>query len=76
MFEGSGAHELGYANAAVLVALLRMLVRQEVLTQSMAEDVLRDGIDILKPTAMIDSVSRAQRFIESAFGAALKEKMQ
>ena len=71
MFHGNGAHELGYANSAVLVALLRTLVREKVLTERMAEDVLRDGIKILQPTASNDSVARAIKFIETSLFNAL-----
>jgi hypothetical protein len=71
MFHGNGAHELGYANSAVLVALLRALVREKVLTERMAEDVLRDGIKILQPTASNDSIARATKFIETSLFNAL-----
>jgi hypothetical protein len=66
MFHGNGAHELGYANAAVLTALLRTLVREKVLTERMAEDVLRDGIKILQSNVSNDSVARAIKFIETS----------
>lgn len=73
MFQGNGPHELGYANAAVLSALLRTLVREKILTQDMVEDVLRDGIKILQPTSMLDSVARAQNFIKNSLAAAVKK---
>jgi hypothetical protein len=74
MFQGSSAHELGYANAAVLTALLRTLVRQKILTQGMAEDVLCEGIKILEPTKMLDGPGRAQTFIKTSLLAALSAK--
>jgi hypothetical protein len=37
----------------------------------MAEDVLRDGIKILQPTASNDSVARAIKFIETSLFNAL-----
>jgi hypothetical protein len=37
----------------------------------MAEDVLRDGIKILQPTASNDSIARATKFIETSLFNAL-----
>jgi hypothetical protein len=74
MFHGNSAHELGYANSAVLVALLRTLVREKVLTQGMAENVLRDGIKILEPNQSNISVSRAIEFIRTSLAGALTSK--
>ena len=73
MFHGNSAHQLGYANSAVLVALLRTLVRQEVLTERGAEDVVRDGIKLLRPNLTNDSVARAIKFLETSFFDALRK---
>jgi hypothetical protein len=63
----AGAIELGYASAAVLTALIRRLVRENVLTQEMAKDVLRDGIAILQPNWHITSVQGAISLIQTGF---------
>lgn len=70
MFHGNSAHELGYANSAVLVVLLRALVKEKILTERMAEDVVRDGIKILTPAASNHSVASAMKFLQTAFSDA------
>ena len=67
MFVPSGGQELGYANAAVLTALIRTLVREDILTQDMAKNVLSEGINILQPNWHVSSVQGAIELIKSGF---------
>lgn len=71
MFHGQSAHQLGYANSAILVAFLRTLVKENALTERMAEDVCRDAIKILRPGAATLSIAEAIQFIEDSFFDAL-----
>jgi hypothetical protein len=67
MLVPSGGQELGYASAAVLTALIRTLVRENVLTQEMAKNVLSEGINILQPNWHVSSVQGAIDIIKSGF---------
>jgi hypothetical protein len=67
MFVPGGGQELGYANAAVLTALIRTLVRENVLTQDMAKNVLSEGISILQPNWHVAPVQGAIEIIKSGF---------
>ena len=67
MFVPSGGQELGYASAAVLTALIRTLVRENILTQDMAKNVLSEGINILQPNWHVRSVQGAIEIIKSGF---------
>ena len=59
MFASSSAHALGYSNSAVMIALIRELRRQGVLSAESTENVLRDAIGLLKPTEHTASVKEA-----------------
>ena len=56
MFGSSGAHELGYANAAVLISLMRKLVETGTLTKDQASEVLDDAVNTVGPLGHIASV--------------------
>jgi hypothetical protein len=68
MFGSSGASELGYANSALLIALLRELVAAKVLTPEGVKDVLDDGVDILGSAQTVASVSAGIRIIREGIG--------
>jgi hypothetical protein len=74
MFVPSGGQELGYANAAVLTALIRTLVREDILTQDMAKNVLSEGINILQPNWGVPAVQGAIEIIKNGFEKGLNSE--
>jgi hypothetical protein len=65
MFGSSGAHELGYASSAILIALMRKLVSNGTLTKDQAAEVLNDAVNILGPSGHTVSVGAAIRMIQT-----------
>jgi Glycosyl transferase family, helical bundle domain len=63
MFGSSGAHDLGYANAAVLIALMRKLINNGTITKDEATEMLDDAMSTLEPFAHISSIAAALRMI-------------
>ena len=44
----AGAHELGYASAAIVAALLDTLIRNRIISRADASDTLNDAVTALK----------------------------
>jgi hypothetical protein len=63
MFGSSGAHDLGYANSAVLIALMRKLINNGTITKDEATEMLDDAMSTLEPLAHISSIAAALRMI-------------
>ena len=59
MFASSSAHALGYANSAVMIALVRELRSQGILSPESTENVFRNGIGLLQPFEHTASVKEA-----------------
>jgi hypothetical protein len=64
MFGSSGAHEVGYASSAVLIALMRKLIETQALTKDQAAEVLDDAAGILSPSSHTGSVAGAMRLLD------------
>jgi hypothetical protein len=65
MFGSSGAHDLGYANAAILIALMRKLIANGVITKDQGAEVLEDAVNILGPHGHVTSIGAAIRMINT-----------
>jgi Na+-transporting NADH:ubiquinone oxidoreductase subunit NqrD len=63
MFGSSGAHELGYAANAILIALLRELVAAGALTQDQVTNLLNHATSTLRPQEFVGSVAGAMRIV-------------
>ena len=64
MFGTSGALELGYANSAILIALLLSLTHSGQLSTKDVEKILSDGVNFLAPQRHSDPIKRAIELIE------------
>lgn len=64
MFGSSGAHELGYASNAILIALMRKLVSNGTLTQKQLAELLNDAEHILAPAGHAVAVAGAMRMLD------------
>ena len=62
----AGAHELGYANAAILIALIDHLQDKGILIPADIRSILDDAIAALRPSRSVTSVGAAISFIEKA----------
>ena len=65
MLESSGAH-FGDANSAILIALIKKLVKNGTLTKHQASEVLDDAVEILRPSETFTSIGAAMRLIRTA----------
>jgi len=65
MFGSSGAIDLGYASNALMIALIRALVKNGTLTEDQASNVLDDAVSTLGPAGHIDSIGKAIRMIQT-----------
>jgi len=59
----AGAHELGYASAAVVAALLDTLIRNRIISRADASNTLDDAIAALKGLGNLASVPGAVRIV-------------
>jgi len=64
MFGDSGAHDLGYAANAILIALMRKLVSNGTLSQDQISDLVDDAASILAPSDHIGSIAGAMRLLD------------
>jgi hypothetical protein len=65
MFGNSGAHEMGYANAAVFIALVRKLIDNGTITRGQAIEVLDDAKSILEPYRHVATITSAINMIQT-----------
>jgi hypothetical protein len=65
MFGSSGANDLGYANSAILIALIRKLIDNQVITKNQATEVLDDAVSTLDEFGHIASIGATIRMIQS-----------
>jgi hypothetical protein len=63
MFGGSSAQALGYANAALAIALMQKLVANGTITKDQAAEVIEDATNILGPMGHITSIAEAIRLM-------------
>jgi hypothetical protein len=66
MYGTSGPSELGYANAAILVALLDKLIQKGVIGRPDAIEVLGDAVAAMKPHVAITSIGKAIGLIQES----------
>lgn len=59
----AGAHELGYASAAIVAALLDTLIRNRIISRADASDTLNDAVTALKGLGNNPSAAGAIRII-------------
>jgi len=64
MFGNSGANDLGYSANAILIALIRQLIRNGLLPYDQVADLLNDASRILEPNSNIGSVAGAMRIVD------------
>jgi hypothetical protein len=69
MFGAGGAHDLGYANAAFLIALTKTLIANGTITKNQSAELLDDALGILEPLSHISSINGAMRMINTEFKA-------
>jgi hypothetical protein len=62
----AGASELGYANTALLSALMEMLVQRDTLSWSDLRAIAYDAVDAMRPQQNIAAIGAAIRYIEQA----------
>jgi hypothetical protein len=65
MFGSSSPNGLGYANSAVMISLIRELVRAQVISPERAENMLSDAVGILKPFEHVTSIKEAIGIIQN-----------
>jgi hypothetical protein len=59
----AGAHELGYANAAIVAALLERLIARKVLSPTDIAGTLADAVESLNSLGRLASVPGAIRIV-------------
>jgi len=60
---GSGPLDLGYANSAILIALMKLLIKNGAITKDQAAEVLDKAVNILSPSDQNKSVAAAIKLI-------------
>jgi hypothetical protein len=73
MFGGSGGQELGYANAAVTISLIRELVRRQIFPPESAEQILSDAIGLLSEVEHVTSICAAIGLLRGEYAKQIKE---
>jgi hypothetical protein len=63
MFGSSGAHDLGYANAAIIIALFRRLIADGVISKDTATEILDEATSTLEPFAHHISIEKAMGLV-------------
>jgi len=63
----AGSREIGYANTALMLGLLDVLVNKGVLTRSDLNTIIVDAISKLEPTRSMGSMNGAVDLIKSLF---------
>jgi hypothetical protein len=69
MFGSSSPPALGYANSALMIALIKELRATNVLTPEGAENVYRNGIGLLAPFEHVGSIKEAIAIISNGIKA-------
>ena len=66
MHGANGSMELGYASAAIIVALINKLVQNNVISRSDAIEVMGDALKTIRPGAASKGVAGAIQIIEQS----------
>ena len=66
MYGASGSTELGYASAAIIVALINKLIQKSVISRPDAIEVMGDAVKAMQPGAASKGVAGAIRIIEQS----------
>jgi hypothetical protein len=64
MFGSSGAHDLGYASGAILIALIRQLMSSGVLTEDQIAALFDDATGTLRPLQHLGSIAAAIKIVD------------
>jgi hypothetical protein len=67
IMQTAGPSELGYANTALIMGLLDVLVSKGILTRNDLDTIVTDAINKLEPTRNIRSMEGGIDFIKSLF---------
>jgi hypothetical protein len=70
----AGAHELAYANTALINALMEMLVQRNVMTWSDLRSIAYDAVEAMRPMSHVVSIGAAIRYIEEAIVPQINER--